>query len=102
MLRLRRSGAVFHYVGKPLTCYRLGGKSSDHRLRYRELYAVRREYKLISGKGLRLRMMFLPLTVLVASCEEYVLGTFRGKPGRVLLKVDRRLKTWLKRMLRLA
>jgi glycosyltransferase involved in cell wall biosynthesis len=103
MLRLRRSGAVFHYVGKPLTCYRLGGKSFDHRPRYRELYAVRKEYKLISGKGYRMRMIFLPLMALIAGCEEYVLGmAFFGKPSRVLLMVDRRLKSWLKRILRLA
>jgi glycosyltransferase involved in cell wall biosynthesis len=103
MLRLYRAGVAFHYVGKPLACYRIGGKSFDHRLRYRELYAVRREYKLISGKRYGMRMMFLPLTALTARCEENVLGkTFFGKPSRTILRVDRELKSWLKRMLRLA
>jgi len=103
MLRLHRSGAVFHYVGKPIACYRTGGKSFDHRLRYRELYAVRREYKLISRKGYRMRMMFIPLTALTARCEEYIIGrTFLGRPSKVILRVDRKLKSWLKALLRLS
>ncbi|MEW6555659.1 MAG: glycosyltransferase family 2 protein [Actinomycetota bacterium] len=102
MLRLRRAGATFHHVARPLACYRTGGKSFDHRLRYRELYAVRREYKLISEGGYRMRMALLPLTVLIARCEERVLGmTFKGRPSKSLLAVDRRFKAWLKRMLRL-
>jgi glycosyltransferase involved in cell wall biosynthesis len=103
MLRLYRSGAVFHYVGKPIACYRTGGKSFDHHLRYRELYAVRREYRLISESGYRMRTMFLPLTALTARCEEYVTGrTFFGRPSKVILRVDRKLKSWLKVLLRLS
>ena len=97
MLRLYFSGAVFHYIPKPLAYFRSGGKSSNYYLTYSELYYLRKEYGLITTYGYKSLMVLLPLKVLSIKLKEYIVRTiFHSNPNNIIISMYRRLKQRVK------
>lgn len=66
MLRLRKEGARFYHIDKPLAFFRYGGVSSiGTREYFLELYSLKREYSLISATQFgRLKMSLFVKTAL--------------------------------------
>lgn len=102
MLRLYLAGAKFHYLGVPMACFTRGGKSYNHRLRFSELYDLKKEYHLINGREHAILSILLPLKILDARFEEFLKGrNYFGDPDRAFLGCYRKTKGFLKNMLRL-
>lgn len=95
LLRLYTAGVAFHHIDQPLAYFSLGGVSDTRNFRkYRENYAVRREYGILSDYEYYLLLLFLPLRVAAYRLKQALFhGFFGGEGDHAVVRAYRRLRS---------